>query len=154
MLKSKITNKILSAFLFIGVTLTLFTGCTQEPKTPEVAVVDSLFIHLSSDEPNRARKALGYALNQRKSGTEVLVWLDDRGVRVADKSINNEFAKVQTIIADLATNGVDIIVCPMGMSVYGVNKESLVEGVRMGGSQGKMETKEFLFRPNTKTLSW
>jgi predicted peroxiredoxin len=117
--------------------------------------VNHLIVHLSSDTPARLQKALGFALNQRKAGTKVTLYLDDRGVRVGAKSLNGTFAEEQKLLSEFAAGGSDIIVCPFGMNTYGVDKNDLLEGLTTGGKDFVPKfNEEYLFRPNTRVISW
>jgi predicted peroxiredoxin len=117
--------------------------------------VNHLIVHLSSDVSARLQKALGFALNQRGAGTKVTLYLDDRGVRVADKSLSGLFVEEQKLLEELAAGDSDVIICPFGMNAYDVDKNDLLEGLTIGGKDFIPKfNEEYLFSPNTRIISW
>jgi predicted peroxiredoxin len=114
-----------------------------------------LIVHLSSDEPGRVQKALGFGLNQHKEGTNVTIYLDDKGVRVGDRNLSGKFSEGQSLLDELSASGVDIIICPLGMQLYNVSEGNLLKGIMTGGKDFIPDFNEhYLFKPCTRVISW
>jgi len=146
-------KQLLLSLLMCLMIVTLVLGLSSCNKTKEDSTL-RLFTHLSTDESSRVQKALGYSLNQLNLGVKLFVWLDCKGVRVADSTIP-EFHNFQTILTNLVNGGATVMVCPLGMMQNDVNEINLVEGMWVGGSNCIPEMNEkYLFKSNTAYLSW
>ena len=118
---------------------------------------EKLFVNLSSDDINRAAKAIGFStkiLTQKK--IPVTIFLNVEGVRIADKNIpehrhaNGKSSK--EMLAAFMDAGGQVIVCPMCMeNVGGLGKEDLISGVKVGGPD---VTWPALFAEDTTVLSY
>ncbi|WP_321341842.1 DsrE family protein [Breoghania sp.] len=112
---------------------------------------DPLFINLTSDDGHRINMALAFGGKQHKLGHKLTVFMNDKAVMAASKANSERFAAQQATIAGLLEAGATIIVCPMCMKHYGVNKEDLMEGLKPGAPE---ITGAALFEDNSRTLTW
>ncbi len=112
---------------------------------------DPLFINVTTDEGHRMSMALTFGGKQMKLGHPLTVFLNDRAVFAATSANAEKFAAQQKAIADLLASGATVIVCPMCMKHYGIDKETLLPGLTMGSPD---VTGGALFKDNSKSLSW
>lgn len=138
---------ILSILLIF--TLTSCANKNLEPKSEEPR---RIFTHISSDDNIRLQKALGYTANQMDRGVIVSIWADDKAVKMLSKKNASFYKKEQALIARLLKGNTTIVVCPMGMKNYGVNKDDLLDGVLIGGDFKLVDS--LLFAPGVRTLNW
>ena len=116
-----------------------------------------LFVNLTSDDIDRAAMAIGFSskvLNEKK--IPVTIFLNVEGVRIADRNIpehkhaNGKSLK-EMLVAFMKAGG-QVIVCPMCMkNVGGLNKDELIDGVKIGGPN---VTWPALFAENTTVLNY
>ena len=112
---------------------------------------DPLFINLTSDDGHRINMALTFGGKQHERGHKLTVFMNDKAVLAASKANSEKFSGQQAAIAGLLEAGATVIVCPMCMKHYGVNKEDLLEGLKLGAPD---ITGAALFEDNSRTLTW
>jgi len=98
----------------------------------------TLFYNVTTDDEWAAGMALGQAGMARKSGYDVVVFLNVRAVYLADKArswdvFSGTGKDVHQMISDLAAGGARIIICPMCMKRAGLTEADLIDGVELGG---------------------
>jgi predicted peroxiredoxin len=112
----------------------LFIALSLATTITRAADKDSLFLNLTSNEPWRVEMALKFALVNIQAGHPVTVFLNVEGVRVAAAGIPETASKSGAeMIADILAAGGKVIVCPMCLKKAGLDADSLVKGVTMGG---------------------
>jgi predicted peroxiredoxin len=101
-------------------------------------MTDKVLIVLScgTDNPNRATRALFFAMIAQKEGKDTKVFLLDEGVYIAKKGIieNVQAAtgdKADDHMAYLQEFGVPILVCTPCAVSRGISAEDLIEGAQM-----------------------
>ena len=150
------TRSRLTRFLFTPAALAgiLFFAALLTFAPAGVARADSddpLFVNMTTDEPHRARMAIGFARKQQERKHPVTIFLNDKGVLVGAKSKAQAFGVHQEMLAAIVKDGGNVIVCPMCMEHYGVKTDDLVEGAQPGNPE---LTGKLLFEDDTKTLTW
>jgi len=101
-------------------------------------MTDKVLITLScgTDNPNRATRALFFAMVAKKEGKQAAVFLLDEGVYLAKKGVVD---KIQAATGDKADDhlsylqefGVPIYVCTPCAVARGIAETDLIEGARM-----------------------
>lgn len=127
------------ALALIGLVLAAPAGAQQS---------GSLFVNLTTDEPHRANMAMTFSKRILEGGHPVTVWLNDRGVFLASRQHNDQFADQQKALADLMDNGANVIICPFCAAHYEVDLDNIVDGIQTGGADVP------LFQEGTRTLTW
>lgn len=112
---------------------------------------DPLFISLTTDDSHRANMAVSFGKNQLNLGHPLTVFLNDKGVMVASKANAAEFAEHHKKLAAIIKDGGQVLVCPMCMKHFGIQKTDLLAGLQVGNPE---LTGRALFKENTKTLNW
>lgn len=113
---------------------------------------DPLFVNMTTDEPHRAKMAIHFARKQQERDHPVTVFLNDKGVLVGAKANAEKFKEHHTLLNEIMQAGGNVVACPMCMEHYGVEKEGLLHGIRMGNPE---LTGKLLFDDDdTKTLTW
>ena len=113
---------------------------------------DPLFVNLTTDEAHRARMALVFASRQQQLGRPIVVFLNDRGVLLGSTKNADKFKEHQQVLATMIDQGADVLVCPMCMEHYGVDKADLSSGLKL--SNPKIVGDALFDDDDTKTLSW
>ena len=113
---------------------------------------DPLFVNLTTDETHRARMALVFASRQQQLGRPIVVFLNDRGVLLGSTKNSDKFKEHQQVMATMIDQGGDVLVCPMCMEHYGVDKADLRPGLKL--SNPKIVGGALFDDDDTKTLSW
>lgn len=132
--------------------LILATSLTFMPMIASAATPpSSLFVNLTSNESHRAQMAVAFAQDQLKEGHPITIYLNSQGVFVADMKNHKNFPEQQKILADLIKSGATVIICPHCMMYYGIKKENLLPGIKIGNPK---LTGDQLFAEHTVTLSW
>jgi len=111
----------------------------------------SLFVNMTSDDVHRADMAFAFSKAQMERGHPVTIWLNDKGVFLADTDNADRAGAAQAKLKALVTGGAQVIVCPMCMQHYGVKESTLLDGVQIGKPD---VTGAALFAEDAKTLSW
>lgn len=120
--------------------------------TPALASEDgSLFVNMTSDDVHRADMAFVFAKAQMERGHPVTIFLNDKGVFLADTDNAEKAAEPQAKLKALMAAGAQVIVCPMCMKHYGVKEASLLEGAKVGNPE---MTGAALFADDARTLTW
>ena len=94
--------------------------------------------------------AISFGKAQMELGHPLTIFLNDKGVFVASTTQASKFAQHQQTLAELATKGATILVCPMCTKHYGMLEANFVKGLKMGRPD---ITGPALYKDNTKTLS-
>ncbi|MCB1546989.1 MAG: DsrE family protein [Hyphomicrobiaceae bacterium] len=110
----------------------------------------ALFVNLTSDDAHRARMALVFSQKQQERGHSITIFLNDRAVRVGDRT-KRKFKEHQSYIAAILKKGGTVLICPMCMKHYRVGRAALVDGLKVGSPE---LTGAALFAAGTKTLTW
>lgn len=117
---------------------------------------NALFVNLTSDDPFRVWMALHFALQTRRMGHPVTVFLNVQGVRAADaktplaKWQGAQDAPIGYLRQIIAAGGV-VLVCGPCLQPYGLAMGHLVPGVLPAGPG---LTQGVLFAPGVKVMSW
>ncbi|CDH43212.1 MAG: DsrE family protein [Candidatus Competibacteraceae bacterium] len=130
----------LALALMVGSVATVFAGDS-----------DPLFVNLTTDDAHRADMAISFGKNQLDRGHPLTIFLNDKGVFISSKGNAAKFADHQKMLGELMSKGATVLICPMCMKHYGVKESDLLSGVKVGNPD---LTGSFLFKDNTKTLSW
>jgi predicted peroxiredoxin len=74
----------------------------------------------------------------RKNGYGVVVFLNVRGVYLADKDRAHDVFSgtgkdAHQMLAELMAGGARVIICPMCMKKAGLDEDRLIDGVELGG---------------------
>ena len=113
---------------------------------------DPLFVNLTTDENHRARMALVFASRQQQLGRPITLFLNDRGVLLSSTKNADKFKGHQEVLSGLIDKGATVLVCPMCMEHYGVDKTDLAPGLKLSNPE---VVGEALFADdNTKSLTW
>ena len=131
--------------------LVMALTCFAPLQSAKAGATDPLFINVTSEEGHRMSMALTFGGKQLKMGHPLTVFLNDRAVFAASSANAETYAAQQKAIADLLSAGATVIVCPMCMTYYGVDKATLLPGITLGSPD---VTGGALFADNTKSISW
>lgn len=118
---------------------------------PAIAADASLFVNATTDEPHRAKMALGFAQKQQERKHGITIFLNDRGVLIGSKKKSGKFKAHQEMLASMMKAGAQVFICPMCMEHYKVKKDDLIEGVQVGNPDAVGGA---LFKDGTQTLTW
>ena len=133
----------------------MLSGCVAPAPPAETAPDsgkgDALFINLTSDDPHRVNMALSFGMKQLDRGHPLTVFLNDKGVYVGSAANASKFTEQQPTIAALLTKGAVVFTCPMCMEHYGIKQADLIPGLKVSDPDA---IGEYLFKPNTQTLTW
>ncbi len=115
----------------------------------------TLLLNLTTDDTWTATMALGYAGMVLEAGYPVVVFLNVRGVRVADKNFppDRRGPGDQTpkeLLEDLIANGATVYVCPMCSNNAGLTQADWIDGSKPGGP----EVIKLQMAPATKVMSY
>ena len=91
------------------------------------------------------------ATTQLDRGHPLTVFLNDKGVYVGSAANASKFTEQQTTIAALLKSGAVVFICPMCMEHYGIKQADLIPGLKVSDPDA---IGEYLFKPNTQTLTW
>lgn len=97
-----------------------------------------MFYNITTDEAWTAGMALGQANVAAKRGHPVTVFLNIRGVHVADKNtVQGTFGPAnktpKQMLSSLISGGQTVLVCGTCMKAAGVSKDDLIDGARVSG---------------------
>ncbi len=115
----------------------------------------TLFMNLTTDDTWTATMALTYAGKAQEAGYPVVVFLNVRGVRVADKNFPPDRRgpggkTPKELLEGLIAKGVTVYVCPMCSNNAGMTQADWVEGSKPGGP----EVMKIQMAPATKVMSY
>ncbi|MFN3868992.1 MAG: DsrE family protein, partial [Hyphomicrobiaceae bacterium] len=99
---------------------------------PAIAADASLFVNATTDEPHRAKMALGFAQKQQERKHAITIFLNDRAVLIGSKKKSGKFKEHQAMLAGMMKAGARVLICPMCMEHYKVKKDDLIDGVEVG----------------------
>ena len=122
---------------------------------PTISIADDddpLFVNLTTDETQRARMALVFASRQQELGRPIVVFLNDRGVFIGSKKRAQKFKQHQDVLAAMMQKGAEVLICPMCMEHYGVDKADLATGIKL--SSPELVGDALFGDDDTKALSW
>ncbi|MFP4517040.1 MAG: DsrE family protein [Desulfovibrionales bacterium] len=131
---------VLAVFLFAG------TGSFAHAQEN-----DPLFVNITTDDPPRAKMAIHFSKTQQGFGHNLTIFLNDRAASIASTNNSSGFSDHQEMLVGIVENGGTVLVCPMGMAIYGVDREDLLKGLEVGNAK---LVRNALFQNNTRTLSW
>lgn len=134
------SHLVLALALMVSSIATVFAGDS-----------DPLFVNLTTDDAHRADMGISFGKNQLERGHPLTIFLNDKGVFIGSKGNAVKFADHQKMLGELMSKGATVLICPMCMKHYGVKESDLLSGVKVGNPD---LTGSFLFKDNTKTLSW
>ena len=113
---------------------------------------DPLFVNLTTDDTHRARMALVFTSRQQQLGRPITLFLNDRGVLLGSTKHTDKFKEHQEVLAGLIDKGATVLVCPMCMEHYGVDKTELASGFKL--SNPEVVGESLFGDDDTKTLTW
>jgi sulfur relay (sulfurtransferase) complex TusBCD TusD component (DsrE family) len=126
-------------------------GCTTSTFATGTDDSAPLFINLTSDDPHRVDMALSFGMKQLELGHPLTVFLNDKGVYVGSTVNVDTFAEQQETITTLIGKGAVVFICPVCMQHHGINDNVLLSGLRISDP---VTIAEYLFKTDTRTLSW
>jgi predicted peroxiredoxin len=114
-----------------------------------------LFISVTSDDLWDCQMAMGYAERVNSMGYRVVLFLNVRGVYLANKNLPQAtMAGLQKTPADmlksLMQRGIDVYVCPMCMAQAGMKTNDLLDGTKEA-DPGMVSLQ---MDPNTQVMSY
>jgi intracellular sulfur oxidation DsrE/DsrF family protein len=112
---------------------------------------DPLFVNLTNDEAFRTMMAMRFVESQLERGDPLTVFLNDRGILLASKAHEAQYADQQKLLAELLGKGTVVIACPQCLKQFDIPQRDLLPGIQVG-SPGL--TDGALFKDDTRTLSW
>ncbi|MFN7019194.1 MAG: DsrE family protein [Fimbriimonadales bacterium] len=111
----------------------------------------TLFLNLTTDDAWNNEMALNYASQARDLGYDVVVFLNVRGVHVAQKEPPADLAKAQEQLKSLMARGAKVYVCTPCSRRAGLKPPAdWIDGV----IEGSRETLEIQMASNTKVMSY
>lgn len=124
-------------------------------KSVNAADDSTLFINLTSDDPWTAKMAFHYAKQVQEIGHPVVVFLNVRGVRLADKAIPDGSADPDTQAAQetlqaMIADGATVYVCRMCTTKAEMSESDWIEGVKPGSK----ETIDIQMAESTRVMSY
>ncbi len=142
-------------YLGLALVVLVCTLALAPLKTADADDDTTLFINLTTDDPWAAAMALHYAGQVRTMGHRVVLFLNVRAVRLADKAIPESDAgadtkAVQATLREIVANGVTVFVCGMCTKKAGMTEADWIDGVK----PGSRETIEIQMAASTKTMSY
>lgn len=143
--------KTVKVLLIALVVVALGVAIVALTSPSRAATVDPLFINLTSDDGHRVNMALSFGGKQLERGHALTIFLNDRAVLVGSKVNAEKFAEQQKTLAALLDKGAVIFICPMCMQHYSVVEADILPGLKVSNPDA---IGEFLFKENTKTLTW
>jgi sulfur relay (sulfurtransferase) complex TusBCD TusD component (DsrE family) len=146
-------GKWLFVVLALAVGGIVLSGCIAVPAqtAPASGTGDPLFINQTSDDPHRVNMALSFGMKQLDRGHPLTVFLNDKGVYVGSAANASKFTEQQATIAALLKKGAVVFICPMCMEHYEIKQADLIPGLKVSDPDA---IGEYLFKPNTQTLTW
>ncbi len=144
----------LSAALIFGVAVAALCaaspalGADKEQQT-------TLFVNLTSDDLWNCQMALGYAEKVHELGYPVVVFLNVRAVRLADKNLPQPRMALtgqtpREALTKLIETGITVYVCPSCAKQAGMTDESWMAGVKLGDP----DMVAIQMHPMTKLMSY
>lgn len=137
------------------VAMAVLLGGVYAPSAASEHEKATLFVNLTTDDSWTAHMAFSYAEKVMSAGFPVVLFLNVRAVRLADKDMPQEqdpssgTTAAQVLMA-LMQDGATVYVCPSCTVRAGMSKERWIEGVK----PGSMEAIAVHMAPNTKVMSY
>jgi predicted peroxiredoxin len=115
----------------------------------------TLFVSITSGDLWECQMALGYASRVHDMGYDVVIFLNVRGIRLANKNLPQPtmatLKKTPTeMLTTLMESGVDVYVCPMCMEYAGMTVDDFIAGAKQAGP----EMVAIQMDPTTKVMSY
>ncbi|MGE0450783.1 MAG: DsrE family protein [Vicinamibacterales bacterium] len=107
---------------------------------------ESVFVNLTSDEPQRVTMALNFATKLVEGGNTVTLFLNVDGVRLASTKVATLSQQRRGLAAFMKAGGT-VVICPHCMQVRKVAESDLMAGLTMGGEGAA--TQAFLSSPRS-----
>ena len=112
---------------------------------------DSLFVNLTTDEAFRTMMAMRFSKSLFERGHPLTIFLNDRGILLASKAREAEYADQQKLLSELLSKGTVVIACPQCLKRFDIPEGDLLPGIQVGSPS---LTGGALFKDGTRTLSW
>mgnify|MGYP001030299688 CR=1 FL=1 len=132
--------------------------------TPLAASADDgkmrLFVNLTTDDTWSAAKAIMFAHQKaHKNGHDAAIWLNVRGVYLADKKrpsnvpglMAKDGTSIQNMLTAFIADGGTVIMCSACTKAAGLTEADYIDGIVMGNTD---LVAGWLFDENTQTLAW
>ena len=115
----------------------------------------TLFVNLTTDDAWTAQMAFTYADKVLDTGHPVVVFLNVRAVRLADRNIPHHRGGLSgkapaEMLKSLMAKGATVYVCPSCTTQAGMTKADWIDGVKAGGP----DTIEVQMAQTTKVMSY
>lgn len=135
----------------IAITLTLATVAFAaqqwfEATTVSAQTKESVFVNLTSDEPQRVTMALNFASRLLQGGSKVTLFLNVDGVRLGSTKFPN-LVEQRTALSTFMKAGGGVVICAHCMQVRNVVAADLMPGLTLGGEGAAMQA--FLASPRS-----
>jgi sulfur relay (sulfurtransferase) complex TusBCD TusD component (DsrE family) len=139
--------------VLVAALLVLGTAAVATQLTHSTTVLaqskETVFVNLTSDEPQRVTMALNFATKLVQGGNKVTLFLNVDGVRLASVKWA-PLAAQRTELAAYMKAGGAVVVCPHCMQVRNVAAGDLMAGLTMGGEGAAMQA----FLSGTRSISY
>ena len=96
--------------------------------------------------------ALVFASRQQQLGRPITLFLNDRGVLLSSTKNADKFKEHQEVLTGLIDKGATVLVCPMCMEHFGVDKTDLAPGLKL--SNPEVVGDALFGDDDTKSLTW
>jgi predicted peroxiredoxin len=149
------TTKAKIAMFAVIVGMAVLLGSVYAPSAASEHEKTTLFVNLTTDDSWSAHMAFSYAEKVMSAGYPVVLFLNVRAVRLADKAMPQEQdpasgkTAAESLMA-LMKDGATVYVCPSCTERAGMTKERWIAGVK----PGSMETISVHMAENTKVMSY
>lgn len=135
--------------------LLLAIALAFSPLKGAAAEETTLFVNMTTDDPWTAHMALNYAQQVQSMGHPVVLFLNVRAVRLANKALPDGEADADAKAARQAlqamiANGATVYVCGMCTKKAGMTEADWIDGVKPGGK----ETIAVQMAASTRTISY
>ncbi len=148
------------AVLTLVVSLTIGLGVAvaiaQDEPSSEPGAARGLLVNLATDDTWTANMAIGLATTAAAEGIETVLFLNVRGVYVADAgrlpdTAGNSEMNLHGRLQALMQVGGQVVVCPMCSMEAGLTAEDYIDGVAMGEPGGVLA---YLTDPDFTVISY
>jgi predicted peroxiredoxin len=146
----------LTAVLTLLIGLAIALGGVAAIAQEEPAPSRGLLVNLTTDDTWTANMAIGLATTAAGEGVETVLFLNVRGVYLADAerlpdTAGNSEMDIHGRLGMLMQAGGEVIVCPMCGMEAGLTAEDLIDGVTMGEPGGVLA---YLTDPDFTVISY
>jgi predicted peroxiredoxin len=144
-------------FLVVWFFALLVAGAHAEEAKPKIdPAKGALFINMTTGDSWRGWMGLHFADSTLRMGHPVTVFLNLDAVKLAAKIGEQEKRETmrrvpRDILADFIAHGGVVLICGPCMQEFGLKLDDLVPGAQMGRPG---LTQDYIFAPNTRTLTW